>query len=1101
MTQPTKLGKYIIQSELGKGAMGIVYRAEDPRLGRPVALKVMSANVAGNPDLLKRFYREAQAAGQLRHPNIVTIYDIDEVDGIPFIAMEFLEGEDLDKIISAEKELSVTKKLDVIIQACKGLHHAHQHGMVHRDVKPGNIVVLNDGMVKIVDFGIAHLGASSMTQTGMVLGTVMYMSPEQISGLPVDARADIFSIGIILYETLTYKTPFSGRDVPSILYKIINEPPEPLTERLSNCPPILEKIVNRALEKDRTRRYQTAEDLAFDLQRVADSLKRQMVDVYLKQGERFKEEQNFTLAKESLQKVLEIDSNHDLARTLLDQVKEQIYSRQRGQKIVQLLRQAKEALQSEDYDEALPTLDEILQLDPEHAEARQYKQQAVESRERKQKIARHMERAEKFVSDVDFQAAKAELESVLSVDREHAAAQKMMEWVLKELAEQQRSRQVRQCTESARAQMAEKNFAKALEWLGKAREIDPINIEVDSLTRLVKSSQEKDSRRQLLDQRLGGIEEALNLEQFDQALALADQTLQEFADDSRALKLRTQAARLAEAHKKRLYIEEQLHTARDLLQKNEYSAALAVLERGLQAFPEDARLASFLKTVQGAQEDANQNSLRSEATRQAHELIRAKNYDGAIELLEETLARAGQSPELIEFLQFARDQQADQQKQEQIRQVLTRAQTFLREENFEEAIYLLERSQKEFQATEVGALLASAREQLQKFERNREEIIGRARKLLEGGDASKAVASLDAAPKAYFKNEQFQRIYAQCRESLERATAIRSALDQVERCMAREDLRQAEGLLRQALQAYPGDVKLLAGQKRLNEEQLRVRRALWKKLLDDVRVDMGRMQYKEAVGLLNSIDWKSAEVPDLAEQAKSLLEEANRRQDEIAKKQTVIRAQPFPPPVPDAAGVLSAQERLRVAMQAGGRAREAPTAKSGAPAAGGGTVPPPTTPPAARQVIGGIPASQSPGAGVARPPAAPRAPTIVAPEVARAKRPPIALWAGVGVLVLALAGFAAWRFLRGNVGYVQLTSTPWADIRSVEDSAGKRLNVTGETPLVVALPPGKYVIELQSQKRVGKVNVEVNSGEVDTVNYAFPEVKVDAMVDGLVSKY
>ena len=217
MAAPTKLGKYEIKGELGTGAMGVVYRAEDSRLGRPVALKVMSPSVASNPDLVKRFYREAQAAGQLHHPNIVIIHDIDEVDGIPFIAMEFLDGEDLDKVITAGKELPVTKKLDIIIQACKGLHHAHQRGIVHRDVKPGNIVLLNDGMVKIVDFGIAHLGATSMTQTGMVLGTVMYMSPEQIAGQRVDARADIFSIGVILFELLTYRTPFAGPDVPSVL--------------------------------------------------------------------------------------------------------------------------------------------------------------------------------------------------------------------------------------------------------------------------------------------------------------------------------------------------------------------------------------------------------------------------------------------------------------------------------------------------------------------------------------------------------------------------------------------------------------------------------------------------------------------------------------------------------------------------------------------------------------------------------------------------------------------------------------------------------------------------------------------------------------------
>ena len=268
----TRLGKYEIKGELGSGAMGVVYRAEDPRLGRPVALKTTNAEVASNPNQLKRFYREAQAAARLTHPNIVTIYEIDEANGIPFIAMELLEGDSLQEIISKRKEIPTLKKLQIIIDTCKALDYAHQHGIVHRDVKPGNIMLLNNGQVKIVDFGIARVGVSSMTKTGIVLGTVMYMSPEQVHGQIVDARSDVFSLGIVLYELLTYQAPFPGEDVPSILFKIISQDPEPIT-KYPQCPPQLEEIIRRALAKDREERYQTAEDMAFDLQRIADGLK------------------------------------------------------------------------------------------------------------------------------------------------------------------------------------------------------------------------------------------------------------------------------------------------------------------------------------------------------------------------------------------------------------------------------------------------------------------------------------------------------------------------------------------------------------------------------------------------------------------------------------------------------------------------------------------------------------------------------------------------------------------------------------------------------------------------------------------------------------
>ena len=164
----SKLGKYKILGELGKGAMGVVYRAQDPRLGRVVALKTTNAEVAGDPDLLQRFYREAQAAANLTHPNIVTIYDIDEANGVPFIAMEYLEGESLQKIIAERRDVPILKKVQIVIDTCKGLDYAHQHGIVHRDVKPANIVVVTSGQVKIVNFGIARVGASSMTRTGVV---------------------------------------------------------------------------------------------------------------------------------------------------------------------------------------------------------------------------------------------------------------------------------------------------------------------------------------------------------------------------------------------------------------------------------------------------------------------------------------------------------------------------------------------------------------------------------------------------------------------------------------------------------------------------------------------------------------------------------------------------------------------------------------------------------------------------------------------------------------------------------------------------------------------------------------------------------------------
>src|SRR5579864_1838471 len=187
----TKIGKYDVIEVLGKGGMGVVYKAMDNRIGRLVAIKMMTGGFADNPDLLKRFYREAQATGMLEHPNIVIVYELGDQDGNPYMVMQYLEGEPLDKMIQQRREIPMVEKLGYIIQACNGLNYAHQRGLVHRDIKPANLMVLKDGSCKLVDFGIARLGDTSLTRTGQVVGTIHYMSPEQINAQVVDGRTDI----------------------------------------------------------------------------------------------------------------------------------------------------------------------------------------------------------------------------------------------------------------------------------------------------------------------------------------------------------------------------------------------------------------------------------------------------------------------------------------------------------------------------------------------------------------------------------------------------------------------------------------------------------------------------------------------------------------------------------------------------------------------------------------------------------------------------------------------------------------------------------------------------------------------------------------------
>ncbi len=259
------ISHYRVLEKLGEGGMGVVYKAQDTKLERPVALKFLPARLLGDADIRKRFEREAKAAAALNHANLCTVYEIDEVDGQTFIAMELVEGESLDKKI-ARGPLKFEDALDICRQAAKGLEAAHQRGIVHRDIKPENIMVGGDGHVTIMDFGLAQLTqASLLTRPDQTLGTTFYMSPEQTEGSGTDQRTDIWSLGVVLYEMLTGQKPFKGDYDKAVMYSILNEEPEPITAVRTGVPMELERIANKCLAKQPEERYQHASDLGVDV--------------------------------------------------------------------------------------------------------------------------------------------------------------------------------------------------------------------------------------------------------------------------------------------------------------------------------------------------------------------------------------------------------------------------------------------------------------------------------------------------------------------------------------------------------------------------------------------------------------------------------------------------------------------------------------------------------------------------------------------------------------------------------------------------------------------------------------------------------------------
>ena len=262
-----KIGKYEVSEQIGVGGFGAVYRGRDPFIKRMVAIKTCQVN---DEEIKHRFFREAELAGNLHHRNITTIYDFGVENGIPYIVQEFLTGEDLDKKIKRGDPIPVSRKVEILMAISDGLAYAHNASIVHRDVKPANIRVLEDGAVKVMDFGIAKSleSESNLTQTGITLGTSAYLAPEQIRGEPIDRRTDIFAIGVLSYEFLTYRKPFRGEHLSTVLYKILNDTPEPIENLAQDVPPALVSVINRALSKIPADRYPTMEAFRRDLHSV-----------------------------------------------------------------------------------------------------------------------------------------------------------------------------------------------------------------------------------------------------------------------------------------------------------------------------------------------------------------------------------------------------------------------------------------------------------------------------------------------------------------------------------------------------------------------------------------------------------------------------------------------------------------------------------------------------------------------------------------------------------------------------------------------------------------------------------------------------------------
>ncbi len=351
--RPRQIGRYKVEDEIGRGGFGRVYRAHDPTVGRWVAIKILTEL---NPETRTRFRNEATVAGNLRHNNIVTIYEFGVYEGFPFMAMEFLEGEDLQHIIAAGRGLTLLEKCNIMLQVADGLCYAHENGVVHRDMKPGNIMALRDGPVKILDFGIARLtrtpDATRLTQQGFLIGTLGYMAPEQLAGADSDARCDIFAYGAIFYELVTGRHPFEAENAQRLMFRLSFDDPALIHAFVAGAPDELQRMIFKSIHKDREQRYQSLREIRLDLEPIRLELQKTRASELLLQARGLFDEKRLEAAQKVLQDALVMEPANTAARLLWETLQHRIQQRTLQPRIEALLDAAERHLANRQFTEA-----------------------------------------------------------------------------------------------------------------------------------------------------------------------------------------------------------------------------------------------------------------------------------------------------------------------------------------------------------------------------------------------------------------------------------------------------------------------------------------------------------------------------------------------------------------------------------------------------------------------------------------------------------------------------------------------------------------------------------------------------------------------------
>jgi eukaryotic-like serine/threonine-protein kinase len=921
-----KLGKYELLGELGHGAMGVVYRARDPIINRLVALKTITTGVADDPALLQRFYREAQSAGGLQHPNIVTIYDMGEAGELPYIAMELVEGENLEQVIARRSTLPLTLKLVYSMQACRAFDYAHKRGIVHRDIKPGNVMLSKEGVVKVVDFGIARVLENSRTQTGLLIGTFAYMSPEQYHGEHADERSDIWSFGVLVYELLCYQKPFTGPTPASLMHNICNLEAKPLNQVLPGCPDDLALVVGKMLRKSPVDRYQSMEDVLLDLDPICKTLQAQSVVDLLEQARQLLGSGNFAEGRELVRQALQLDSGNSEARTLLEKANVELKRISNRPKVQQLVEKGRALLDEGKLQEAKIAVQSALRLDTGFVPAEELQRAIQTEEDRIRLVTEYLEGARQKLAEGLPDDADGLLSKVFEADPSNAQAKNLQELVAREKAEREKARRLLEGLRRARELWTLQNYAECLSALQELERQFPGEDEISRLRETALEDQTEQRKQHMLlksrnlfaaghhteaiellsdlekqfpsdremiglleevrkDQinqlRLLGLAEARNLlaaGQFDSCISLLTSLNESFPEDQEIPRLLegAQQSRTEQIH------QQGLVEAKSLLTSGQYDSCISLLTSLQQSFPEDPKISELLKSA-----DKNKaEQVRQRGITEASKLLAARRYEACANLLSD-LEKQFPGDEDIQGLQKTiRNEEAEQEKQQDIE----KARNLLGTRRYDECLSLLASLQRRFPAdTEIPKLQDAAREDRAKQQRL--SILERARNCLASKSYEKAADELASLLKESPEDDEARKLLEFTRKE-QGEQRRREGLAKAQELIAARRYEDAIALSTQLYADFAGDTAVVNLLESARKEQAKHIQSVG---LAEARRLLADRRYAESIAYLSILEKDFPDEPEIArllDTAREDLAEQGKQQ-KLAEARSLLAAQSF----------------------------------------------------------------------------------------------------------------------------------------------------------------------------------------------------------------